>query len=116
MRWMLGLTFATASGYVITGGFLYGVRRAIRLGPKPPGNPIRVPPGLTGIVERLVFAFFVATGASSVPSAMMAWLAIKLATNWNRDIWNPVSTAGTFALTALLAGLLSIRVALTSAA
>jgi len=63
---------------------------------------------LTGVVERLVFALFVAFDLSGAVPAMMGWLAIKLASNWNRkDIESHANTRA-FTFSALLAGLISM--------
>ncbi len=109
MKWLVGLSVSLAGGWAIAAGFLYLLRdKYLRLGPKDPPGWYRVLPGLTGVAERLVFTTFVGTSAPDVLGAMMAWLAIKLATNWNRDIAVSGSRERAFAFTALLAGLLSM--------
>src|SRR5215472_8427682 len=82
--------------------------RIVKLGDKPKSQAKRVPPRLTGVVERLVFALFVAFDLSGAVPAMMGWLAIKLASNWNRkDIESHANTRA-FTFSALLAGLISM--------
>ena len=51
---------------------------------KPNPDSLRVPPWLTGVVERLVFTFFVGYGMNGTATAMMAWIGFKMLTNWNR--------------------------------
>ena len=43
---------------------------------------------------------------------MIGWLALKLATNWNHPDWKEKPNARTFALSALLGGLVSMFFAL----
>src|SRR5206468_10617167 len=81
------------------------------LGEKPKEDIKRVPPWLTGAVERLAFAVFVGLELPGAATAMMGWLAIKLATNWNRDDMQKVGAARPFSFTALLAGLISMTFA-----
>jgi hypothetical protein len=51
-----------------------------------PQDNRRVDPNLTGRVERLAFtAFTIVAPASTVP-AMMGWIALKMAANWNKDL------------------------------
>lgn len=109
--WTFGLFFSIVIGGAVTGVFLYTLRVVLELGekPKPKGKSIkRAPPWLTGAVERMVFTVLVAEGVGGAATAMMGWLALKLATNWNRDDWKNDPKARPFAFTALLAGLLSM--------
>jgi hypothetical protein len=73
-----------------------------------------VPPSLTGFIERLFFLLLVGAGVEGYPTAMMAWLAVKLATNWNHPDVRSDPETGTraFALSALLAGAVSLMCAL----
>lgn len=108
-QWVVGLIFAIIIGGIGTGLFLYVLRGALGLGPKPKEKTIkRVPPWLTGIVERLVFVVLVGLDIAGTAPAMMGWLAIKLATNWNRKDMETVTSARPFSFTALLAGLISM--------
>jgi hypothetical protein len=59
-------------------------------------------------VERLAFAVFVGLELPDATTAMMAWLALKLAANWNRSDLERTSAARPFLFTALLAGLISM--------
>ena len=128
-RWAIGLTFSVVFGGLVVWVFLSVLRYCLRLDPKsPPGNEpkkwtwqngvlrppkqsVGVPGWLTGGVERLVFTILVGFDAgistASMATAMLAWLALKMASNWNRaDQTAP--TTRRYAFTALLAGLLSM--------
>lgn len=109
--WVYGLFFSVVVGGATTALFLYALRGVLGLGdkPKPKDKDIkRVPPWLTGAVERLVFTVFIAVEIAGTAPAMIGWLALKLVTNWNRDDWNNNPKARPFAFTALLAGLISM--------
>lgn len=43
-----------------------------------------IPPWLQGAIEQLFFIVLVARDISGYPTAMMAWLAVKMLTNLNR--------------------------------
>lgn len=63
--WTFGLFLSIVIGGAVTGAFLYTLRGVLGLGekPKPKGKSIkRVPPWLTGAVERMVFTVLVAEG------------------------------------------------------
>ena len=110
-RWLIGLFVAIVVGGVVVRLFLYFVRGLIKIGDKPKPQIKRVPPWVTGFVERFVFAVLIGLDVPGSATAMMGWLALKLATNWNRkDIENSPS-ARPFAFTALLAGLISMMFA-----
>jgi len=78
--------------------------------PKPDEKdaPKGVPPSLTGIIERLFFTVIVAFNVSGFISAMVGWLALKLATNWNRKFWDDTYSARLYGFSALIAGLVSM--------
>jgi hypothetical protein len=63
-----------------------------------------VPSWLTGVVERVFFAVLVGLAVPGAPAAMMGWLALKLATNWNHSDRNMDVNARQHAFTALLGG------------
>ncbi len=106
--WIAGLVFSAIGGAICTGFFLYALRGAMSLGPKPKPSVPRVPPWVTGIVERVVFCTLVGLDVPGAATAMMGWLALKLATNWNRKDMESNLKARPFAFTALLAGLVSM--------
>lgn len=82
------------------------------LGEKPESAVPRVPSWLTGAVERFFFTLLVAYDVSGTGPAMVGWLALKFATNWNHPDWAKYPQARPFAFSALLAGLLSMLFAL----
>jgi len=43
-----------------------------------------IPGWLIGIIERVTFTFLVAFDVSGTAAAMFAWVALKMATDWNR--------------------------------
>lgn len=131
--WLIGLSFSLLGGWLVTSLFLKVLRHWMRLpeklkGPdesekiapdgecaKPEGEKpaaqgeLRgVPPELTGLIERLFFTVFVAFNVVGVVPAMVGWMALKLATNWNLKLWEATPSARLFGFSALLAGLLSM--------
>lgn len=109
-RWVSGLAFSLVLGQFATWAFLATIRRASGLGSKPGSEnlPKRLAPWLTGTVERLVFTIFVAAYPSAALGPMVGWLALKLATNWNHPHWKEDPQIRTWAMSALLAGLVSM--------
>jgi hypothetical protein len=108
-QWIVGLALAVVVGAVVTPLFLYSLRGAMGLGSKPKKSSYeRVPPWVTGVVERTIFAVLVGLNVPSAATAMMGWLALKLATNWNRKDMETNAKARPFAFTALLGGLVSM--------
>ena len=75
--WIAGLVFSAIGGAIGTGFFLYALRGAMSLGAKPKPSVPRVPPWVTGIVERVVFCTLVGLDVPGAATAMMAWLALK---------------------------------------
>ena len=111
--WVLGLSFAVLVGGIVTSLFVW-LLRAWTGAPKTTAQADEgraVPPWLTGVVERLFFAVLVGLSVAGAPAAMMGWLALKLATNWNHsDV--TVANARPLAFTALLGGVVSMLFAL----
>ncbi|OGA48802.1 MAG: hypothetical protein A3F74_21120 [Betaproteobacteria bacterium RIFCSPLOWO2_12_FULL_62_58] len=107
VAWIVGLVITTLVGHFVLVVFLDWLRGRSGLEKKTLRG---VPAGITGITERIFFASLVAVDASGYSTAMMGWLALKLATNWNhpdrkgedRRVW---------AFSALVAGLLSMLIA-----
>jgi hypothetical protein len=110
LRMAVGLAFSLGVGQLVTRLFLHFVRRG--LGEKPQGasglGPKRLSPWITGTTERLVFTIFVAALPSASIGPMIGWIALKLAANWNHPHWKDDPDARTFAVTAALAGLVSM--------
>ena len=113
-EWTIGLLFSLIAGGVITDLFLRLLRHWLGVPPKPRLNDGSkgIPSWLTGAVERLFFAGLIGLEVSGVPTAMVGWLALKLATNWNHPDWKERPNARTFAFSALLGGLVSMFFAL----
>jgi hypothetical protein len=111
--WIVGLFVSMIGGHFVTAIFLKRLRNWMELPDKPFEQPSKeVPPSLTGGVERLFFTTLVGANVDGFPTAMMAWLALKLASNWNhRDMDNQPGARG-LALSALLAGIISMLFAL----
>ena len=82
--WLIGLLFSLIGGHFATNAFLK-VLRFWMVSAEQPQRPLlkEVPPWLTGIVERPLFTILVGASFEGFPTAMMAWLALKMATNWN---------------------------------
>jgi len=114
MNWILGLGFSLVVGHFAVDYFLRELRKYMQLGDRPAlaGGMNRVPPWLTGGLERLFFTLLVAFGVSGTSTAMIGWLALKMVTNWNRRESEDDVKERSFAFSALVAGLLSMFLAL----
>lgn len=114
MNWVVGIGISLVVGHLVTWTFLLVLRRSIGLGAKPSlsQDGKRVPGWVLGLVERLFFTVLVGLKIPGAPAAMMGWLALKLATNWNHPDWKDKPDIRAFALSALLAGLVSMLFAL----
>jgi len=108
--WIVGVGFALIAGHFGTEYFLRIVRQRVDLGEMSFDDPsrVRVPPWITGIVERTFFVVAVGVELSGVGTAMIGWLALKLATNWNHPDFEHGPQARAFAFAALLGGLVSM--------
>lgn len=103
--WVVGLFVALVVGHLVTKCFLEYLRDWMGYSKETlSASQRRVPPGLTGFIERLLFTTFVGAGVEGYPTAMIAWLALKMASNWNFSDKNGESIPRAFALSALLAG------------
>jgi hypothetical protein len=105
-RWILGLFISLVIGWLVTEVFLGFLRSWLRI-TKLPG----IPSALTGIVERLFFTAVVGVKSveltAEIPTAMVAWLGLKLAANWQSKN-HPVRDNRAGAVSAALAGLISM--------
>lgn len=106
--WLVGFALSLFGGGVAAWAFLAFARRVSDAGSKPESGARRVRPVLTGVVERTFFTFLVAFNVSGYATAMIGWLALKLATNWNHPAWKDSPAIRTHGLLALLAGLISM--------
>ena len=110
-----GLTLSLVGGYVVVRGVLWALRKYQGLAEKPErsaGEPRRVPPWLTGVMERLFFTVVVAFDISGAAIAMIGWITLKLATNWNRPGTQSQERWSAWAFSALIGGLVSMLFAL----
>jgi hypothetical protein len=75
----------------------------------------KTPAWITGYLERFLFTVAVASNMAGVLPAMITWLVVKLAANWQlrEDIKDQREKAN-YKFSALLAGLLSMIIALVS--
>lgn len=73
---------------------------------------LRIPSWAAGLIERLFFTLAVAFDVSGSATAMMAWIAIKMAAHWN--LLGKPDAPG--ALSIALGGLVSMFFALTGGA
>lgn len=118
--WIVGLALTLGVGHVVVKLFIDTLRKYMRLSTKPPlpGDLRGVPDWITGGLERVFFACMVAVNVAGYAPAMITWLVVKLAMNWN---WSgtrghevsALEAAQTrmFAFSALLGGLLSMLMA-----
>lgn len=109
-QWFSGLGFSLFVGGLVTWLFLRLLRST--LGEMPRLSHKGIPAWLTGGVERLFFTVLVGLEVSGAPAAMIGWLALKLATDWNHPDWKEKAAAREFAVSALLGGLVSMLFAL----
>jgi hypothetical protein len=107
---LLGIAVSVLGGAVTVSAFLWALRKwtGIRSGEPLIDQTHNVPGWLTGCVERGVFTVLVAYDLSGLATAMVGWLAIKLAANWNNPARQNDPKIRAYAFSALLAGLLSM--------
>ena len=105
---LIGLLLSLVGGWIVCGTFMMVLRKISGITKR---TDIKtVPPALTGLVERLFFSILVAVQLPGVAPAMIAWIALKMASNWNRDNEDPNGRFHRFA--ALLTGIISMLFAL----
>ena len=120
VRWFIGLTFSLVAGHYAAKHFLIKLRQHMNLGDKPgvKAEHQAVPAGLMGFIERFVFTFAVGLEVPGAFPTMIGWLAIKMASNWNRERETAEMDEGKklrvirFSMSALLGGLVSMFFAL----
>lgn len=105
---LLGLAVALIGGGFAAWAFSAVTSSLLQLPQKPSSTVARIPPWLTGLVERSFFVILVATQVEGIPEAMIGWLAIKLAINWQKLDHPDAQTRG---LLALLCGAISLAFA-----
>jgi hypothetical protein len=106
-RWTIGLLFSLIVGHFVIAVSLDFLRYSVGV-PKLEA----IPASLTGLLERLFFTIVIGVRdvelTSEIPMAMVAWLGLKLAANWNRDEHELKDKSRAGAVSAALAGLVSM--------
>ena len=105
---LVGLLVSAVGGSIVVWALVSYLRH--HTGEKWEEPRVRVPAWLTGVIERGVFTLLIAYQVDDIGTLMAGWLALKLASNWNR----PERTgeeAAAYAFSALLAGLVSLAFA-----
>jgi len=122
--WVLGLAFSLLLG-LLTGPLLDLIRGRILQKARKKGEVIDdkdaklyleslyVSSKLVGSIERLFFTILVAFNVSGTATAMIAWIAIKMATDWQRILPRGAKlTVRSLAFSALLGNMISLLFAL----
>lgn len=78
--WLVGMLFSVVVGGVATSITLWAIR--LPMGGKQK-DLSGVSGWVTGAIERAFFTILVALDVSGTATAMIGWLAVKLASNWN---------------------------------
>jgi hypothetical protein len=106
-----GLAVTLVAGHYGTKWFHDYLNRSAGLESVPPIK--RVPPGITGTFERLLTFILVASHFPNPQNVVLAWLAAKLAANWQRN--EPANSTDdlrreyrTRSLIAVMAGIVSV--------
>ena len=110
-QWLYGFGVSLILGGIVTPVFLFGLRKYRKV--KKDNQPDRWSPDwwspyITGTVERGFFTVAIAANLPGAVVAMVAWIAVKMATHWNRMSKDGYDKRQVdLAWTALLAGLVS---------
>jgi len=119
--WGLGLTISIRLGAVVTPYILLMIRKNIVEKAKARGEAIdklyfedlELPGWVVGTVERLFFTMLVAFNISGTATAMIAWVTIKMLTDWHRILKPDAGLAlRSLAFSALLGNMISLFFAL----
>jgi hypothetical protein len=116
--WITGLVLSCVLGHFIVGEFLRRLSAHLTLPEHrnfPEASAKKTPGWVTGYLERFFFTMAVAVDMAGVLPAMMTWLVVKLAANWQlrEDIKDQREKAN-YKFSALLAGLVSMIIAFIS--
>ena len=114
--WILGLSTSVVGGGFVTFIFLSRLRAYMHVHKEKTeeGGVRRAPPWLTGAIERMFFTLVIAFEVPGAPAAMLIWITLKMATNWNSLFGENKDDAQKrgLAFSSLLAGLVSMTFAL----
>jgi len=104
--WGLGFTISCGIGHFAVKIFLWWLSNLLDV--RRDDDATRTPPWLTGLLERCFFTLAVAVNAAGVVPAMMTWLVLKLAANWQyrENLKDPDKT--NYKFSAIVTGLLSM--------
>jgi len=80
---VVGLIVSLGIGWAVVSGFNCCLKSKLGREPKPDK---RIPPGVTGTVERLIFMGLTIIQPIVALPSMGVWLTLKMAANWNKDI------------------------------
>lgn len=111
------VVLAVVLGQTIAGSFYYGTEHWAKLTRKDvygeeASNIKGVPSWLTGVIETAVFAPAFVLLPTHASTGAFAWLALKMAANWQRDMLNDQGLKlRRRAFLALMSGFLSLSVA-----
>jgi MFS superfamily sulfate permease-like transporter len=116
-RWLVAAFVALPIGHIAASQMRNWLRRKI---PKKEGEaePTHyLPASVIGYLERTFFGLVIAFEVSGAAVAMMAWIAAKLAANWNR--WDEKEESArrkaiAYSISALLSGMVSMIFALVA--
>lgn len=114
--WFFGLLFGVGFGACVVQISLKRLKLSAGVDKEP--SEYQVAPWITGLIERSFFTILVGfAGAGSAGAAMVGWLALKMATNWNNPNRYHSSTVireavRRHAFVSLLAGMISMSMAL----
>jgi hypothetical protein len=106
-RWTIGLLFSLVIGHFVIEVSLNFLRSLLSV-PRRKG----IPAWLIGALEKLFFTIMIGVRdvelSSDIPMAMITWLGLKLAANWNREEHELKDDRRAGAVSAMLAGLVSM--------
>jgi len=114
---VIGLLFSVIVGWAVTRPFQDILEIYIRL----PGRSGeihatgRIPPDMTGTLERIFFTLMVAFDISGTATAMIAWMALKMTAHWNSPEAAKMGSGDreivTRRFSALITGMVSLTIA-----
>jgi len=110
MELMVGLAVSLIGGFIAVEGFEWAMVRWYEF--KKQDEKPRVPARLTGVVERLFFTLFLTIDIPGTAVAMILWLTVKMATNYN---WPGIGNGPedrSYSFKGLLSGFISMLFAL----